>query len=60
MEIKETNIIVDNIVDNAWKEQLEQERRFFLELPNYLNEIFNRLDKLEKEIKELKNEQNIK
>ena len=56
MEIKETNIIVDNVR----KEQLEQERRFFLELPNYLSEIFNRLDKLEKEIKELKNEQNIK
>lgn len=52
MEIKETNIIVDN----ARKEQLEQERRFFLELPNYINEIFNRLDKLENEIKELKNE----
>lgn len=52
MEIKETKIIVDNVK----KEQLEQERRFFLELPNYLNEIFNRLDKLEQEIKELKHE----
>lgn len=45
MELKETNITIDNIR----KEQLEQERRFF-------NEIFNRLDSLEKEIKELKNE----
>ena len=52
MEIKATNMIVDN----TRKEQLEQERRFFLELPNYLNEIVSRLDKLEKEIKELKNE----
>ncbi len=52
MEIKETNIIVDN----ARKEQLKQEREFFLELPNYLNEIFNRLNKLENEIKELKHE----
>lgn len=50
--MKETKIIVDDIA----REREEQDRRFWLALPHYINEIFDRLDRLEKEIKELKDD----
>ena len=43
-------------VDNVAKKAMVSEREFFLELPNILSEICNRLENIEKEIKELKSE----